>query len=90
MAARFGSITRSVMSTARSSSFIRSPPPSAAPRFRIPPSSRRHPSFSPSRNFGELGCVQSLLPFGNAATMPCLTGHLSLDVRAFSELCNGT
>ncbi|KAH9622110.1 hypothetical protein KSS87_021466 [Heliosperma pusillum] len=42
------------------------------------------------RNFGELGCVQSLLPFGNAATIPRLTGHLSLDVRAFSELSNGT
>ncbi|KAL9238294.1 hypothetical protein vseg_012734 [Gypsophila vaccaria] len=95
MAANLGSTAaRSLISTARrssSSSFLRStPPPSAAPRHRAPPSSsRRHPSLSPSRNFGELGCVQSLLPFGNAAATPRLTAHLSLDMRAFSELFNG-
>ncbi|KAL2940646.1 Periplasmic nitrate reductase [Bienertia sinuspersici] len=45
-------------------------------------------SFAPSRNFAELGCTQSLLPFN--ATIPRLTAHLSTDARAFSELFNGT
>ncbi|KAK9690954.1 hypothetical protein RND81_09G166000 [Saponaria officinalis] len=90
MATHYRSAARSLISTAKSSSFLRSPPPSSAHRLRPPPSfARRNPSLSPSRNFGELGCVQSLLPFGNAAAIPRLTAHLSLDMRAFSELFNG-
>ncbi|KAK9667167.1 hypothetical protein RND81_14G237900 [Saponaria officinalis] len=92
MAGRFGNVSRSLMSTTRSSSFLRSPPPSATHRLRSPPpfAARHRPSVAPLRSFAELGCVQSFLPFGNAAAMPCLTSHLSLDMRAFSELFNGT
>ncbi|XP_021750809.1 uncharacterized protein LOC110716485 [Chenopodium quinoa] len=85
MAARFGSLSRSFMSSARTSTLrsppsLLRPPPISSPRLRP-----RRPSFAPSRNFGELGCTQSLLPFSCAATLP---GRLSTELRV-SELFHG-
>ncbi|MBA0716969.1 hypothetical protein Golax_004819, partial [Gossypium laxum] len=84
----FGSLSRSVMSAARAPS-LRTPPP--MPRVRPPTSSAprlqsRRLSFAPSRNLGELGCVQSFLPLHNLVPMACLTSHLTVSVRACCEL----
>ncbi|KMT01105.1 hypothetical protein BVRB_9g223600 isoform A [Beta vulgaris subsp. vulgaris] len=74
-AARFSSLSRSFMSSARTSSArahtLLRPPPISSPRLRT-----RRLSFTPSRNFGELGCTQSFLPFNIAATTPRLTARL--------------
>ncbi|KAL3722305.1 hypothetical protein ACJRO7_034650 [Eucalyptus globulus] len=95
MAWRCGSLSRSLMSSARaSSSPFRSsvsplsrsllrPPPVASPRLQ----SRRLSFAAPSRSMGELGCVQSLLPLQCA---PRLTSHLSVAVRGCCELSHGT
>ncbi|RVW49673.1 hypothetical protein CK203_076694 [Vitis vinifera] len=87
-----GSLSRSLMSTARASSLRSSP---AAPRVRPPPLAAprlqtRRLSFTNPRNLGELGCVQSLLPLHNVMASPRLTSHLSVDVRACCELFHGT
>ncbi|KAB2050927.1 hypothetical protein E1A91_A12G021900v1 [Gossypium mustelinum] len=86
-----GSLSRSVMSAARAPS-LRTPAP--MPRVRLPTSSAprlqsRRLSFAPSRNLGELGCVQSFLPLHNLVPMPCLTSHLTVNVRACCELSHG-
>ncbi|KAL8116267.1 hypothetical protein AgCh_022682 [Apium graveolens] len=81
-----GSISRTLMSTARSSPFRSSPPP--LPRLR-PPSPRLHSprhSFINPRNLGEIGCTQLLLPM--LAGTP-LTSRLNANVRAFCELTHG-
>ncbi|KAB1997422.1 hypothetical protein ES319_D12G022900v1 [Gossypium barbadense] len=87
-----GSLSRSVISAARAPS-LRTPPP--MPRVRPPTSSAprlqsRRLSFAPSRNLGELGCVQSFLPLHNLVPMACLTSHLTVSVRACCELSHGT
>nr|XP_043629039.1 uncharacterized protein LOC122600395 isoform X2 [Erigeron canadensis] len=81
-----GSISRTFMSTARSSSFRSSP---SLPRLRPPPlsSPRLHSRrFTNPRMLGELGMAQSLLPLAGAR----MTSHLSFNVRAFCELSHGT
>ncbi|XP_017224471.1 uncharacterized protein LOC108200735 isoform X2 [Daucus carota subsp. sativus] len=80
-----GSLTRALVSTARSPSLRPSP---SLPRLRPPPlsSPRRRISFTNPRNLGELGCAQSLLPM-LAGTR--LGSHLSVNVRAFCELTHG-
>ncbi|XP_073107911.1 uncharacterized protein [Elaeis guineensis] len=96
-----GSISRSLLATARSSSSsLRSP--AAAPRLRPPPLAtprlqRRRPSFSLpgetpvlNRTLGELGCTQSLLPLHSVVALPRLTSHLSVSARACCELSQGT
>ncbi|XP_076951297.1 uncharacterized protein LOC143624583 isoform X1 [Bidens hawaiensis] len=81
-----GSISRTLMSAARPSSFRSTAP---LPRLRPPPvsatrfSSRR---LGNPRMLGELGCAQSLIPIAGAR----LTSHLTVNVRAFCELSNGT
>ncbi|XP_072988709.1 uncharacterized protein [Typha latifolia] len=81
-----GSISRSLLATARSSSASRlRPPPLAAPRLH-----RRHLPFPPSRPLGALGCVQSLLPLHSSVAIPRLTSHLSASARACCELSQGT
>ncbi|CAA0807441.1 Unknown protein [Striga hermonthica] len=89
-----GSITRSLMSTARTSLSRSSPPLSAPRRLRPPsPSSRLNSprfSFSNPRTLGELGCTQSLMPLHNIVTGARLTSHLAVNVRAFCELSHGT
>ncbi|WRX15056.1 hypothetical protein QQP08_007543 [Theobroma cacao] len=83
-----GSLSRTVMSAARAPS-LRTPPP--LPRLRPPTSSAprlqsRRPSLAPSRNFGELGCVQSFLPLHSMVATARLTSHLTVNVRACCEL----
>ncbi|KAK6253476.1 hypothetical protein QUC31_015196 [Theobroma cacao] len=87
-----GSLSRTVMSAARAPS-LRTPPP--LPRLRPPTSSAprlqsRRPSLAPSRNFGELGCVQSFLPLHSMVATARLTSHLTVNVRACCELSHGT
>ncbi|KAB5541277.1 hypothetical protein DKX38_014251 [Salix brachista] len=84
-----GSLSRSLMSAARvqlpRSSAPRHrlrPPPSSAPRLQS-----RRLSFAPSRNLGELGCMQSFLPL---VTTGHLTSRLNANLRAFCELSHGT
>ncbi|KAJ8769014.1 hypothetical protein K2173_024009 [Erythroxylum novogranatense] len=87
-----GSVTRSVISAARSSPLRSSPP---LPRIRPPtsvapgrPSCRF--SLAPTRTFGELGCVQSLLPLHGMSASAHLTSHFNSNLRAFCELSHGT
>ncbi|KAH6767082.1 caspase-6 protein [Perilla frutescens var. hirtella] len=87
-----GSISRSLISTARASAFRSSPPLISAPT-RLRPStinaSRLRPrrlTFSNPRTLGELACVQSLMPLNSMAA----TSHLAINVRAFCELSHGT
>ncbi|XP_057972540.1 protein NONRESPONDING TO OXYLIPINS 2, mitochondrial-like isoform X2 [Malania oleifera] len=93
MAWRCGSLSRSLLSTARASSSVRSSP--SLTRLR-PPSLNanrlRSPLqvFSNARNLGELGCMQSLLPLHSAVTVTCLTSHLVVEARACCELSQGT
>ncbi|XP_004496919.1 protein NONRESPONDING TO OXYLIPINS 2, mitochondrial-like isoform X2 [Cicer arietinum] len=94
MAFRSASLSRSFISTARSS--IRSPAPSPLPRIRPPPlaapriQSRLFSTpATTSRNLGQLGCIQSLLPLHSTMAVACLTSHLAVSARACSELSNG-
>ncbi|XP_030486515.2 uncharacterized protein LOC115703154 isoform X1 [Cannabis sativa] len=82
-----GSLSRSLISSARVSAQRSAPslPRLRPPNVAAPP---RRLSFSSPRHLGELGCIQSLLPIGAAAT--CLTSHLAVNVRAFCELSHGT
>ncbi|KAL0387051.1 UNVERIFIED_CONTAM: hypothetical protein Sradi_2586900 [Sesamum radiatum] len=87
-----GSLSRSLMSTARASAFRSSPSLSAPPRLRPPPLSAprlqpRRLSFSNPRTMGELGCAQSLMPLLAGVR---LTSHLAVNVRACCELSHGT
>ncbi|XP_026426467.1 uncharacterized protein LOC113322562 isoform X3 [Papaver somniferum] len=83
-----GSLSRSLLSTARASS-VRSSP--TLPRLRpspLPtslPRARRF-SFANPRTLGELGCTHSILPPGAACH---LSPHLSLNVRAFCGIFQG-
>ncbi|XP_047976953.1 uncharacterized protein LOC125219118 isoform X2 [Salvia hispanica] len=90
-----GSLSRSLMSTARASASRSSPP------LRPPPvsSSRlnsRRLSFSNPRliigcsTLGELGCAQSLLSLHTTVAGTRLTSRLADNVRAFCELSHGT
>ncbi|XP_021892261.1 uncharacterized protein LOC110810401 isoform X2 [Carica papaya] len=86
-----GSASRSFASAAARSPSLR-PQASALPRYRPPPSAsprRRFSSFSPSRNLGELGCIQSFLPLHSVVATSRLTSHLTVNVRAFCELSHG-
>ncbi|OVA15927.1 hypothetical protein BVC80_1821g94 [Macleaya cordata] len=92
MAWRCGSLSRSLLSTARSSSLRSSPP---LPRLRPPPTTSprhaqsRHFSFANPRTLGELACTQSLLPLHCAVAASRLTSHLTVNSRAFFELSQG-
>ncbi|CAI0470423.1 unnamed protein product [Linum tenue] len=86
------SFSRSLMSAARAPS-VRS---SSAPLPRLRPSTASAPrvqsrrvSFSPSRNLGELGCVQSFLPLYSMVAKTHLASHLNANLRAFCELSHG-
>ncbi|XP_020690483.1 uncharacterized protein LOC110105356 isoform X2 [Dendrobium catenatum] len=82
-----GSISRSIISIARSSpSSLRSP--AALPRFR-PPRIQRTRLFATSRLPCELGCASSLLPLHSVIAIPRLTSHLSVSARACCELSQG-
>ncbi|KAI3445927.1 hypothetical protein Pfo_002592 [Paulownia fortunei] len=90
-----GSLSRSLMSTARASAF-RSSTPLSTPRLPRPPSSSssrlnsRRLSFSNPRTLGELGCAQSLMPLHSMVAGARLTSHLAINLRACCELSHGT
>ncbi|CAK9181145.1 unnamed protein product [Ilex paraguariensis] len=84
-----GSLSRSLISTARASTLRSSP---ALPRLRPPPLSAprlhtRRRSFTNPRTMGELGCAQSLMPLYSVVAQGRL---LSVNVRACCELSHGT
>ncbi|XAR72945.1 hypothetical protein NMG60_11019760 [Bertholletia excelsa] len=87
-----GSLSRSLISTARASTIRTSPP---LPRLRPPPPLAaplprpRRLSFVNPRNFRELGGVQSLMPFHSVVAGPRLTSHLAASARACCELYHG-
>ncbi|XP_054787156.1 uncharacterized protein LOC129293299 isoform X2 [Prosopis cineraria] len=91
MAWRSGSLSRSLMSTARAS--LR-PAPSPLPRLRPPTLTAprlqaRRFSLSASRNLGELGCTQSLFLLHGSMATTCLSSHFTVSARACCELSNG-
>ncbi|XP_071935604.1 uncharacterized protein [Coffea arabica] len=86
-----GSISRSLLSTARASTFRSAP---AVPRVRPPTLSSlrlrpRRLSFAHPRTTGELGCAQSLMPLCNVTAGAQLTSHLTANLRACCELSHG-
>ncbi|XP_030539019.1 uncharacterized protein LOC115747100 isoform X2 [Rhodamnia argentea] len=91
MAARYGSLSRSLIQTARSSTLRSSS--SSLHRVRpsqIPTLQSRRPLFTISRNLGQLGCIQSLMPLHSTLASSRLTSHMSLEARAYCELSQGT
>ncbi|KAK3019994.1 hypothetical protein RJ639_003342 [Escallonia herrerae] len=103
MASRYGSLSRSLISTARASA-VRSAP--SLPRLRPPPAlgsglnSRR---LLTTANIGltlqppllrtiggVIGCTQSLLPLHSVVAASRLTSHIAVEVRACCELSQGT
>ncbi|KAK0603159.1 hypothetical protein LWI29_001993 [Acer saccharum] len=90
MAWRCGSLSRSLISTARSSS-IRTAS-SSVPRLRPSPPltanllQSRRSMFSLPRNIGALGCAQSLMPLHSVVAATRLTPHISVESRACCEL----
>ncbi|XP_028780561.1 uncharacterized protein LOC114736844 isoform X2 [Neltuma alba] len=92
MAWRSGSLCRSLMSTARAS--LRPAAPSSLPRrcpqpLAAPRLQARRFSLSASRNLGELGCTQSLIPLHNSMSATCISSHFAVSARACCELSNG-
>ncbi|KHN42344.1 hypothetical protein glysoja_020056 [Glycine soja] len=87
MAFRSGSLSRSLMSTARAS-LRPAAPSSTLPRLRLaaPRVQSRRFSMPASRNLGQLGCTHSLLPLG----ITCMTSHIAVSARACCELSHGT
>ncbi|XP_057449577.1 protein NONRESPONDING TO OXYLIPINS 2, mitochondrial-like [Lotus japonicus] len=87
MALRSGSLSRSLLSAARTI-----PRRSSIPR----PSIRSHllhprrPLVTVPRTMGILGCTQSLLPLHSADAAARLTSHISVELRACCELSQGT
>ncbi|VFQ72076.1 unnamed protein product [Cuscuta campestris] len=86
-----GSISRSLISTVRSSTVRSSPPLS---RIRPPPiagsrSQSRSFFFTDPRTLGGLAAAQSLMPLLSTTAGPRLTSHLKVDVRACCELSHG-
>ncbi|XP_057427189.1 uncharacterized protein LOC130720552 [Lotus japonicus] len=90
MAWRSGSASRSLISTARAS--LRPSVPSPLPRLSPPPiaAPRRRFSIPTSRNFGPMGCTQSLLPLHSTMAVSCMTSHLAVGARSCCELPHGT
>ncbi|KAL3726122.1 hypothetical protein ACJRO7_031067 [Eucalyptus globulus] len=90
MAARYGSLSRSLIQAARSSTLRSSS--SSLPRVRpsrVPRPPSRPPLFTNPRNLGQLGCVQSLMPLHSTLASSRLTSHISLEARAYCELSQG-
>ncbi|XP_062156394.1 protein NONRESPONDING TO OXYLIPINS 2, mitochondrial-like [Alnus glutinosa] len=99
MALRSGSLSRSLLSTVRSTQIRRSSSSSASSSSSLrglirppaPPRTLRRPLFTtPRAMVGEFACVQSLTPMHNALAAARLTSHISVNARAFCELSQGT
>nr|XP_011463653.1 PREDICTED: protein NUCLEAR FUSION DEFECTIVE 6, chloroplastic/mitochondrial-like [Fragaria vesca subsp. vesca] len=94
MAFRGGaSLSRSLISAARTSAVRSSPSLASLPR--SPPlhnlaSATRRSLFSLPANVGQLACAQSLLPLHSAVASVRMTSHISGEARAFCELSQGT
>ncbi|XP_050378372.1 protein NONRESPONDING TO OXYLIPINS 2, mitochondrial-like [Argentina anserina] len=94
MALRGGSsLSRSLISAARSSALRSSPSlpslPRSPPLRNLGPASRRS-LFSLPANVGQLACAQSLLPLHSAVASVRMTSHIAVEARAFCELSQGT
>ncbi|KAG6666131.1 protein NONRESPONDING TO OXYLIPINS 2, mitochondrial-like [Carya illinoinensis] len=94
MAWRSGSLSRSLLSTVRSSPIRRSSSSSSSLpgllRPPVPPRPHRRPVFSTARTMaGEMGSIQLLVPLHSLAVAR-LTSHISIQARAFCELSQGT
>ncbi|KAM7516483.1 hypothetical protein LguiA_006066 [Lonicera macranthoides] len=91
MAWRCGSLSRSLISTARSST-VRSSP--SLPRLRPPPLPGHRPQSRRLTSLGTIGgvigCSQSLLPLHSVVAAARLTSHISVEARACCELSQGT
>ncbi|CAK9183286.1 unnamed protein product [Ilex paraguariensis] len=93
MAWRSGSLSRSLLSTARTST-VRSSP--SLPRLRPSPlhSPHLHPpplsTTIPRTIGGVIGCTQSLLPLHSVVAATRLTSHIAVEARACCELSQGT
>ncbi|KAM1362397.1 hypothetical protein ACFX13_028059 [Malus domestica] len=94
MAWRSGSsLSRSLISTARASTFRSSPSISSLPRAplrNLIGSSSRRNLFSLPVNAGQLACAQSLMPLHSALASARLTSHISVEARHCCELSQGT
>nr|XP_043634326.1 uncharacterized protein LOC122605438 [Erigeron canadensis] len=95
MAWRCGSLPRSLISTARSSSIRRTTtarirpqtPPLSGHRLRPGPT----PSIPSFRTIGGvIGCTQSMLPLHSVVAATRLTSHVAVEARACCELSQGT
>ncbi|KVI08944.1 uncharacterized protein LOC112519217 [Cynara cardunculus var. scolymus] len=98
MAWRCGSLPRSLISTARSSTIRRSTTTSL-PRLRPSPPPFHGHRLRPDRtasipNFGNIGgvigCTQSLLPLHSVVAAARLTSHVDVESRTCCELSQGT
>ncbi|XP_027361917.1 uncharacterized protein LOC113869670 [Abrus precatorius] len=93
MAWRCGSLSRSLLSAARTV-----PNRSSISRLHHPSSSSlrshllhsRRPLIIVPRAMGFLGCTQSLMPLHSADAAARLTSHISVESRACCELSQGT
>ncbi|RDX64021.1 hypothetical protein CR513_57473 [Mucuna pruriens] len=89
MAWRCGSLSRSLLSAARTipsrSSISRLHRPSS-PSLRSNLLHPRRSLFTVPRTLGVLGCTQSLLPLHTADAAARLTSHISVESRACCEL----
>ncbi|KAK9949061.1 hypothetical protein M0R45_004605 [Rubus argutus] len=95
MAWRCGSsLSRSLISTARTATVRSSPSISSLPRspplLRNLSSTSRRTLLSLPANVGQLACAQSLLPLHSAVASARMTSHISGEARAFCELSQGT
>ncbi|KAE7999672.1 hypothetical protein FH972_004078 [Carpinus fangiana] len=97
MALRSGSLSRSLLSTVRSTQIRRSSSSTSSSSLRgliRPPAatrSFRRPLFTTPRAMaGEFRGVQSLTPMHNALAAARLTSHITVNARAFCELSQGT
>ncbi|XP_028795219.1 uncharacterized protein LOC114750780 [Neltuma alba] len=93
MALRGGSLSRSLITAARTFSNHSSPP--SISRIRTSPLGSylldsRRPFTAVPRTMGLLGCTQSLLPLHSAIGDAHLTSHISIEYRACCELSQGT
>ncbi|KAM3757021.1 hypothetical protein ACB098_02G156900 [Castanea mollissima] len=93
MAGRCGSLSRSLLCTARTSIRSSSSSSTSLPGLRRSLPQRLHsrpPLLSSTRTMGELGCAQSLMPLHSAVAAARLTSHISIEARAFCELSQGS
>ncbi|PSS21252.1 Protein NUCLEAR FUSION DEFECTIVE 6 like [Actinidia chinensis var. chinensis] len=93
MAWRCGSLSRTLISTARASSSRSAP---SLPRLLPPPPLHGH-RFHSRRTLSSilratdvLGCTQSLLPLHSVVAAARLTSHVAVEARTCCELSQGT